>query len=237
MADKGWIKLYRKVRENWIWENPEYFKAWVDILLMANHEDKQILFNGHVITIRKGQKLTSLSKLAERWNWSRNRVDRYLRLLSEAEMVTASRTPNGTLLTVEKYGFYQTPWDSDEATHEATVGATHGATGEATVGAQTRIIKNYKELKNEEEVCVETHTIPTLDDVIGLAIMLGQELTTEEAQRFIDYNAALGWKMEWQYALKRWLDKHVEKQKEQENRWGNDPDQRKEYGGEIDWGY
>ena len=64
-----------------------------------------------------------------------------------------------------------------------------------------------------------------------------EELTEEEAQRFIDYNAALGWKMEWQYALKRWLDRHVEKQKEQENRWGNDPDQRKEYGGEIDWGY
>ena len=86
-------------------------------------------------------------------------------------------------------------------------------------------------------MCVETHTIPTLDEVIGLAIMLGQELTAEEAQRFIDYNAALGWKMEWQYALKRWLDRHIEKQKEQENRWGNDPDQRKEYGGEIDWGY
>lgn len=228
MADKGWIKLYRKVRENWIWDNPEYFKAWVDILLMANHEDKQILFNGHVITIRKGQKLTSLSKLAERWNWSRNRVDRYLRLLSEAGMVTASRTPNGTLLTVEKYGFYQTPWDSDEATHEATVGATD----EATVGAQTRI----KELKNEKEVCVGTHTIPTLDEVIGLALMIGQTLTIEEAQRFIDYNTALGWKMEWQYALRRWLDRHVEKQKEQADRWGNDPDQRKEYGGEIDWG-
>lgn len=228
MADKGWIKLYRKVRENWIWDNPEYFKAWVDILLMANHEDKQILFNGHVITIRKGQKLTSLSKLAERWNWSRNRVDRYLRLLSEAEMVTASRTPNGTLLTVEKYGFYQTPWDSDGATHEATVGATD----EATVGAQTRI----KELKNEKEVCVGTHTVPTLDEVIGLALMIGQTLTIEEAQRFIDYNTALGWKMEWQYALRRWLDRHVEKQKEQTDRWGNDPDQRKEYGGEIDWG-
>lgn len=94
-------------------------------------------------------------------------------------------------------------------------------------------------------VCVEetshtktkTHTIPTLDDVIRVADQIGQQLTTEEAQRFIDYNAALGWKMEWQYALKRWLDRHVEKQKEQENRWGNDPDQRKEYGGEIDWGY
>lgn len=235
MADKGWIKLYRKVRENWIWENPEYFKAWVDILLMANHEDKQILFNGHVITIRKGQKLTSLSKLAERWNWSRNRVDRYLRLLSEAKMVTASRTPNGTLLTVEKYGFYQTTWDSDEATHEATVGATHEATGEATVGAQTRIIKNYKELKNEEEVCV-THTPPTSEKIIQAAALLGQKMTNDEAQRFIDYNAALGWKLEWQYALKRWFDRHVEKQKEQINKWGNNPDQRKEYGGEIDWG-
>ena len=106
---------------------------------------------------------------------------------------------------------------------------------------------NVNENVNDNEnvnVCVEetshtetkTHTIPTLDEVIRLAFQLGHAMTPEEAQRFIDYNTALGWKMDWKYALKRWFDHHVEKQKEQQNRWRNDPDQRKEYGGEIDWG-
>ena len=82
----------------------------------------------------------------------------------------------------------------------------------------------------------KTHTIPTLDEVIQTAFQIGHVMSREEAQRFIDYNTALGWKLQWKYALVRWFDHIDEKQKEQENRWGNDPDQRKEYGGEIDWG-
>ena len=232
MADKGWIKLYRKVRDNWIWDNPEYFRAWIDILLMANHEDRDVVFNGHVIKIKKGQKLTSLAKLSERWRWSRNRVDRYLRLLSDAGMVTANRTPNGTLLTVEKYGFYQTSWDSDEATDEATHGATHGAAD----GAQTRI----KELKNEEEVKRgrdrPRFVPPTLDDVSDYFWKIGCD---SDPQLFIDYYEARGWRLskgmvmaDWKAAARSWKKRGNEK----ENRWGNDPDQRNEYGGEIDWG-
>lgn len=83
----------------------------------------------------------------------------------------------------------------------------------------------------------KTHTIPTPDEVIRLAFQIGHAMTPEEAQRFIDYNTALGWKMEWKYALKRWFDHDAKKEEEQKNKWGNDPDQRKEYGGEIDWGY
>lgn len=83
----------------------------------------------------------------------------------------------------------------------------------------------------------KTHTIPSPDEVIRLAFQIGHHMTKEEAQEFIDYNTALGWKMEWKYALKRWFDHEAQKQEEQKNKWGNDPDQRKEYGGEIDWGY
>ena len=108
--------------------------------------------------------------------------------------------------------------------------------------------RNVNENVNDNEnvnVCVEetshtetkTHTIPTPDEVIRLAFQIGHVMTPEEAQEFIDYNTALGWKMEWKYALKRWFDHKVQKQEEQKNKWGNDPDQRKEYGGEIDWGY
>ena len=89
--------------------------------------------------------------------------------------------------------------------------------------------------KEGNEVCV-THTPPSFEEVVRAADEFGQNMTEDEAQRFIKYNSANGWKMEWHYALERWFDHTKEKQKEQENRWGNDPDQRKEYGGEIDWG-
>ena len=140
LGNGGWIKLHRKILDNWIWEDPEKLRAWIDILLMVNHEDKQIPFNGHIITIRKGQKLTSLYKLAERWNWTRGRVSRFLQLLDEAGMVTADRTPNGTLLTVVNWELYQDTQNTDEATYKATSDTTDRATGDT----QTRKKKNYK---------------------------------------------------------------------------------------------
>ena len=106
-------------------------------MLMVNHEDKEIEFNGHVITIHAGQKLTSLAKLAERWGWTRNRVDRFLGTLSETNMVTTNRTPNGTVLTVVNWAVYQGERDSYRDSKRDAHEATHEA--------QTRMNKNDKE--------------------------------------------------------------------------------------------
>ena len=137
MSNKGWIKLHRKLTDNWIWNDPEKFRAFIDILLMVNHEDREIEFNGSIIAIHAGQKLTSLKKLADRWGWTRNRVDRFLGTLAEANMVTTYRTPNGTVLTVVNWAVYQVERDSSRDSKRYTHEATHEA--------QTRMNKNDKE--------------------------------------------------------------------------------------------
>lgn len=141
MADNGWIKLHRKIRDNWIWEDPEKLRAWLDILLMVNHEDKEIPFNGKIITVKRGQRLTSISQLAERWGWNRKRVVRFLDLLEGAAMCTTKRTTSGTTITVTNWCLYQ----FEGSTVGTTKGTTKGSTVGSTVGTQTRMIKNYKE--------------------------------------------------------------------------------------------
>lgn len=42
---EGWVKLHRSITENWIWENPQYLKWWLDLILMANHKKQKIPFN------------------------------------------------------------------------------------------------------------------------------------------------------------------------------------------------
>lgn len=141
---KGWIRLHRKIRDNWIWEDPEKLRAWLDILLMVNHEDKEIPFNGKIITIKRGQRLTSISQLAERWHWNRKRVVRYLDLLEGAGMCTTERTTSGTTISVTNWDFYQ----SEGSTVGTANGTTEGSTVGSTVGTQTRMNKNDKETKN-----------------------------------------------------------------------------------------
>ncbi len=107
MSNSGWIKLHRQIVDNWIWEDADMFKAWIDILLMVNHEDKKIYVNGKLTTIHRGEKLTSITKLSERWRWSKRRVMRFLDLLEEDEMCTLNDLPKGTLVTIENYSKFQ----------------------------------------------------------------------------------------------------------------------------------
>lgn len=115
MSDKGWIKLHRQLQECPMWYSERFSKgqAWVDLLLLANHKDKKILFNGEMIIIKRGQYLTSMVKLAEKWKWSRPTVVKFLNVLEKDKMITRSSDNTKTLITIENYEIYQDFSDSD----------------------------------------------------------------------------------------------------------------------------
>ena len=50
----GWISIHRKIQDNLIWNDKPFNRgaAWVDLLLLANHEDKKVLFNGSIIEVK-----------------------------------------------------------------------------------------------------------------------------------------------------------------------------------------
>lgn len=77
----GWIKLYRQLQDCPIWYGERFSKgqAWVDLLMLANHSDKKIMFNGDFTTIQRGQYLTSMVKLSEKWKWNRKIPPTYQR--------------------------------------------------------------------------------------------------------------------------------------------------------------
>lgn len=110
MADQGWIKFYRSIRSNWLWENgnERYAKWWMDILLDVNHSPRKTLINGKLVEVGIGEKKTSILKLSERWGTSRNTVKKFLDLLEEDNMISRkSRTTDGTTLKVLHYADYQ----------------------------------------------------------------------------------------------------------------------------------
>ena len=150
MSNSGWIKLHRQIVDNWIWEDADMFKAWIDILLMVNHEDKKIYVNGKLTTIHRGEKLTSITKLSERWRWSKRRVMRFLDLLEEDEMCTTERTTYGTTLKVVNYAEYQgftTPKRNTVDTTNVTTDGTAHVTADGTA-PDTQTIMNNKSSNN-----------------------------------------------------------------------------------------
>ena len=134
----GWIKLHRKIMDCLLWDDEPANKrsAWTDLLLLANHEDKSVVFNGQRITIKAGQKITSIRKLAQMWNWSKDRTEKFLSLLESEGMIVKESNHNRTLITIVNYGFYQGNADSDKDSNKDT--------NKDTNKPQTRIYKNIK---------------------------------------------------------------------------------------------
>lgn len=116
----GWIRLHRKIWKSEIWNyDDEPFdrrSAWIDLLMMANFEERTVVINSRTVTIKRGQVFTSVRKLSERWHWSKDKVTRHLKVLNELKMATVDATPNGTLITLDNYGIYQDGCDTDKDT-------------------------------------------------------------------------------------------------------------------------
>ena len=145
--DKGWIKLNRKIQDHWIWSDHEYAFAWMDLLLMANHDDKKILVDKKPVIIKRGQTLTSIKKLSARWGWGRNRVYRFLGALERDNMIIRDGTPNGTTLTIVNYGKYQSKGNTNGTSHGTPDGTTDGTSHGTPGGTQTRKNKNEERKK------------------------------------------------------------------------------------------
>lgn len=107
---QGWIKLHRKIREcESIWDDKPFSRgqAWIDLLLIVNHEDKEIMFDGNIYMVKRGQKLTSIRKLSEQWGWSRTKTTKFLNELKMARMLDIKSDTKKTLLTIVNYDIYQ----------------------------------------------------------------------------------------------------------------------------------
>ena len=147
MSHMGYIKLHRQIQDCWIWDNDEPYskgQAWIDLLLMANHSDNKMYYEGNLTIVCRGQFLTSIYKLAERWKWDRKKVSKFLKLLENDEMVTTNRTTHGTTITIVNWDKYQVQ------------GSTNGTTKVPTDGLRVPLPlptnNNDKELfKNEGE--------------------------------------------------------------------------------------
>ena len=209
---KGWIKLHRKLADDPLWLSEPFTKgqAWVDLLMMVNHEDRKIIVRNNIITVRAGQRIISIEQLAHRWKWSRGKVRRFLKMLeNDTSISTTCDRTNGTSITIEKWAFYQGERPSNGTTIDTSNGTSNGH--------QTDINKNDIRMNKEEKKCVVSAPTPTpsLDDVKDYCRERG--FTHVDADKFWNFYESKNW-MEggqvigWKQRLAYWEAKDIAKE-------------------------
>ncbi|MEB4596958.1 Replication protein O [Bacillus amyloliquefaciens] len=142
----GWIKLHRSVQDHWIYQEKRKFskyEAWLDLLMMASHKDNKFVLGNELYDLKRGEFISSIRKLGERWSWSNTKVTQFLDLLKKDEMIDFKKDTKKTLITIVNYGVYH---DSDE---EKKTVIEHKNDTKAT---QKHSIKNEKNVKNEKNI-------------------------------------------------------------------------------------
>lgn len=105
----GWIKIFREIQNNWVWDEKPFSKgqAWIDLIILAKHKDGKFMSESHIINGKRGCVYKSIEKLSNRWGWDRKKATRFLRSLEEDKMITVNTTTHGTTIRIEKYDDFQ----------------------------------------------------------------------------------------------------------------------------------
>lgn len=195
MAEKkGWIHLHRKIQDCIIWESNEPFdsrSAWIDLLLLANHDDKEMLFDGNPVTVKQGQRVTSIRNLADRWKWSKDKTLKFLRMLESQNMINRDSDKHRTLITIVNYGVYNDLQDTEQTQDGQETDKPRTNLGQTSdkVSPQTRMIKNEKNEKNDNNTsCGEPDKPPQPQEPVFIKLPLNDKTEFDVTEKMVaDY--------------------------------------------------
>lgn len=195
----GWIKLYRDVRSNWVWQNSDYLKWWLDILLEVNHTDTKFVIKSKLYECKRGQKLYSLDTWAKRWKTNKSKARSFLMLLQSDGMIELKNETQTTRLTVCNYDSYQDERNANETETKRISNANETET------KSIQECNNDNNEKNENKRVVNKFTAPQLLEVESYFIENGY--TKESAIKAFNYYNVANWKDSNGKQVKNWKQK------------------------------
>jgi len=150
----GWICLHREITDHWIWTDSEKLKAWVDMILLANHEDKKFLIKGQLLECKRGQLAYSQESLGERWKWTRGKVRNFLNILEKDSMITHKSNHLTTIITICNYNKFQDKQPDEQPAESQLTDISTPAESQLT--DTNNNVNNYNNYNNENNKYIYT---------------------------------------------------------------------------------
>lgn len=107
---KGYILTWRSDQDDLLYFSEPFSKyaAWLDLNLLANYEEKSFLLGNEIINAEIGSVITSELKLMNRWQWSKEKVRNFLKLLEKLDYIERRPDHKKTVIIIKDYSEYQT---------------------------------------------------------------------------------------------------------------------------------
>ena len=204
----GWITLHRKFQD-WEWYTaPNHAFLFVHLLLKANHKSGK--WRGH--NYKRGDVLTSLSKLSEETGLSKQNIRTILKNLANTGEVNTLPNTKLTHLSVCKYDTYQNKDDQPNTPPNTELTQSQHS-------PNTVLTTNNNDNKETKKQRNKIFTPPQLHEVSQYCI---ERKNGIDAQKFIDHYSANGWMRgknkikDWKACVRTW-EGNQQNQQQQNN--------------------
>ena len=193
-----WIKSYRKM-VNWQWyTDVSTCHLFQHLVLVANAGDGS--WRG--MSIKRGQRLTSLGHLALETGLSVQQVRTSLDKLRSTGEITSTATNQYTLITIINYDFYQSK--EEKATSEITSTATNEQQTDnkrITTNKNNKNNKKNKNIEREASLPHYEHIKITEDELQKLNDKWGEKITDEYLAKINAYVGSTGRRYKSHYSV------------------------------------
>lgn len=212
----GWIKISRDIVRHWIFQDSERLKWWIDLLLMAQWEERTVMHDTRLVVLGKGEMVASVSFLCSRWGKSNKTVVRFLHLLESEGMIARRVVHRLTpIISICNYERYQCREDEPVQT---------------LVQAPVQTIKEVKKEEkdtdvSEKKVPAKVFRPPSVEDVAAYCAERGNGV---DAYRFVDFYSSKGWMVgknkmkDWRAAVRTWERRNSGNERKTKNEMLND---------------
>jgi len=201
----GWISIHRKLQSHWLWEEKPFSKgqAWIDLLMLANHEDSKFLLGNQLVEAKRGDIVTSEAKLMNRWGWSNTKVRSFLNLLEKDSMIIKKTDTKKSILTLTNYSVWQDSKSEKEVEKKCNKSALE---------VEKHTINNSNNLNNSNNENKDTCTTskfkqPTIEEVKQYCL---ERQNNVDAEKWHNHYSAKGWMIgknkmkDWKAAVRTW---------------------------------
>ncbi len=146
----GWIKLYRCLLDDPVWQcsTNEQKVILITLLLMANHAEKKWQWQGKPYICKPGQMITSLKSIQQKCGKgiSERNIRTALKRFENLGFLTNQSTTHNRLITICKWMDYQDTTQPDDKRADS-----HLTNACQTPDSRPTLNKNIKNIKNEKK--------------------------------------------------------------------------------------
>ncbi len=215
----------------WLCEKFSRGQAWIDLIGLANFKDTTLIKRGIKLSLKRGSIGWSEDRLANRWQWSRGKVRRFIQQLAIENLIVIEQQNNKltTIISIVNYDSLQRFSTTNDTANSTLNDTTNGISNDTT--NSTVIIKETKEttFNKEEKGSDRTPTVLkkqflefvflTDNEYQKLVIQYGEQDTQKMIDKLNAQKGATGKKYKSDYhAIGYWVKDWLNEEKGKESR-------------------